>query len=104
MNAWTVVLAAGLGSYLFRLSMIGAADRLRLPERFDDSVALVAPSAFAALAVTAVAAAAVDAGGQQAMAPLVAAAMAVFAVVRTGSTYAAILAGMPTLWIMTAVT
>ena len=104
MNAWTVVLMAGVGSYLFRLSMIGFADRIRLPARFDDSAALVAPTAFAALAVTSVAGAVLGAGLPQASAPLAAAAIAVLAVLRTGSSHAAVLAGMPTLWLLTALT
>jgi branched-subunit amino acid transport protein len=31
MNAWTVILAAGLGSYLFRLSMIVLFERITMP-------------------------------------------------------------------------
>jgi branched-subunit amino acid transport protein len=104
MNAWIVILAAGFGSYLFRLSMIGAADRIRLPARLDDSAGLVAPSAFAALAVTSIAGSVLGAGVPQAFAPLAAAAVAVLAVMRTGSSYTAALAGMPTLWILTALT
>jgi branched-subunit amino acid transport protein len=104
MNAWTVVLAAGLGSYLLRMSMIGAADRIRLPARLDDSAELVAPSAFAALAITSIAGSAVAAGIPQAFAPVLAAVVAALAVMKTGSTDAAGLAGMPTLWIMTALT
>ena len=104
MNAWTVVLAAGFGSYLFRMSMIAAPGWIRLPARLDDSAAMVAPSAFAALAVTSIASSVLDAGVPQALIPLAAAAVAVLAVIRTGSTYAAVLAGMPTLWILTALT
>jgi branched-subunit amino acid transport protein len=104
MNAWTVVLAAGLGSCLLRMSMIGAADRIRLPARLDDSAELVAPSAFAALAITSIVGSAVSAGIPQAFAPVLAAVVAALAVMKTGSTYAAVLAGMPTLWIMTALT
>ncbi|GEM_PF-1463741 len=104
MNAWTVVLAAGFGSYLFRMSMIGAPGWIHLPARLDDSAALVAPSAFAALAATSIAGSVLGAGVPQAFVPLAAAAVAVVAVIRTGSTYAAVLAGMPTLWILTALT
>lgn len=104
MNAWMVVIAAGLGSYLLRMSMIAAADRIRLPARLDDAAALVAPSAFAALAVTAIAGAVLDAGVPGALAPIAAVAVAALAVARTGSTHAAVLAGMPTFWILTALT
>jgi branched-subunit amino acid transport protein len=99
-NPWLVVLAAGLGSYLLRLSMIWN-DRIHLPSRLDDAGALVGPSAFAALAVTGVATAVTAAGS--ALAPIAAVAVAVFAVHRTGRGYAASLAGMPTYWIVQAV-
>ena len=102
MTAWIVILAAGVGSYLLRLSMITAADRVRLPTRLDQASALVAPAAFAALAATGVAEATLDAGVGLAPAPLTATAVAVLAVARTGSPRAALLAGMPTLWVMTA--
>ena len=65
MNAWLVVIAAGLGSFVMRMSMIGMADKIRLPSRVDDSVALVAPSAFATLAVTGIAGTVLDAGMPQ---------------------------------------
>jgi len=81
--------------------MIGAADRIRLPPRLDDSAALVAPAAFAALAVTSIAGSVLGSSMPQALAPLAAAVVAVLAVMRTGSSYAAVLAGMPTLWILT---
>lgn len=104
MNAWAVVFVAGFGSYLLRLSMIGLADRIRLPARLDDSAALVAPTAFAALAVTSIAGAVLSAGLPQASAPLAAVVVAVLAVLRTGSSHAAVLTGMPTLWLLTALT
>jgi len=103
MNAWIAVFAVGFGSYALRLSMIGAVDWMRLPSRLDESVALAAPSAFASFAFTGIAGAAFDAGLPQAVAPLTAAAVAAFAVARSGSPYAAMLAGMPTFWILTAV-
>ena len=46
MNAWIIVLIAGLGSYLLRISMISAG-RVRLPSRFDEPLGLAAPAAFA---------------------------------------------------------
>jgi branched-subunit amino acid transport protein len=103
MNVWIVVLAAGIGSYLMRLSMIGA-DRIRLPASLNDSAGLVAPAAFAALAVSSIAGTVLDAGITQASAALVAVAAAVLAVARTGSAHAAVLVGMPTFWILTALT
>jgi branched-subunit amino acid transport protein len=101
MTAWIVILAVGLGSYLFRLSMILLIDRITMPSLLDRASGLVAPAAFAALAAGGVATAWTSVGASQAAAPLAAVAVAVIAVLRTGSSYAAILVGMPTLWIMT---
>ena len=99
MTAWLSILAIGLGSYLFRLSMIVMIDRVRMPDRFERASEFVAPAAFAALATTGVATACLHAGAGQAAPPLAAVAVAVMAVLRTGSPHAAVLAGMPTLWL-----
>ena len=101
MNAWIVILAAGSGSYLFRLSMIILTSRITTPPYLERASRLVAPAAFAALAAAGVATACIGLGATQAAAPLAAVAAAVIAVLRTGSSYAAILVGMPTLWITT---
>jgi hypothetical protein len=45
MNAWMVILAAGLGSYLFRLSMIVLAGRITMPAYLEQASGLVAPAA-----------------------------------------------------------
>lgn len=102
MNAWIVVLLAGLGTYAFRLSMIVAADRVRMPTQLEHASGFVAPAAFAALAMTSLAGAVIGGGIGQATAPIVAVAVAVLAVLRTGSPVAALLAGMPALWLTTA--
>ena len=99
MNAWIVILAAGFGSYLFRLSAVVLLDRITMPAYLERASGLVAPAAFAALAAAGVATACTGLGATQAAAPLAAGAAAVIAVLRTGSSYAAILVGMPTLWI-----
>jgi branched-subunit amino acid transport protein len=102
MNTWIVIVAAGLGSYLFRLSMIILAGRITMPPSLERASGLVTPAAFAALAAAGVAAACRGLGVTQAAAPLVAVAVAVIAVLRTGSSRAAILVGMPVLWVVTA--
>ena len=102
MNAWTVILAAGLGSYLFRLSMIVLFDRITMPAYLQRASRLVAPAAFAAMAAAGLATACMSLGAARAAAPLAAVAAAVIAVLRTGSSQAAILVGMPVLWIATA--
>jgi len=102
MSAWIVIVAAGLGSYLFRLSMIILTSRIKMPPYLQRASGLVAPAAFAALAAAGVAAACSGLGITGAAAPLTAVAAAVIAVLRTGSPQAAILAGMPALWVATA--
>ena len=107
MNVWTTILLAGLGSYLLRMSMIST-DRFRLPAQLDGAATLVAPAAFAALAVSGLAALA-QAGfqddGVRGTLPLAATlAVASFAVLRTSKPYLAVLAGMPTFWLVTALT
>jgi branched-subunit amino acid transport protein len=103
MNAWLVIVAAGLGSYLFRISMVVLADRVTMPEPLERASTFVAPAAFAALAAGGIAAnnAGVEVAGWTA--PLAAVVIAVVAVRLTGRPYAALLAGMPTLWILSAV-
>jgi branched-subunit amino acid transport protein len=102
MSIWLTVLAAGFGSFLFRVSMVAVADRVLLPATLERGTELVAPAAFAALAATAVAGAATGVALTEAIAPLAAVAIAALAVLRTGSSHAAILAGMPTLWLLNA--
>ena len=102
MNAWTVILAAGLGSFLFRLSMIVLFGRITMPAYLQRAAELVVPTAFAAMAAAGVATVCLGAGITRAAAPLASVAAAVIAVLRTASPQAAILAGMPSLWIATA--
>jgi branched-subunit amino acid transport protein len=102
MTALLVILVAGLGSYLFRISMIVIAERVELPEPLERASGLVAPAAFAALAATAVVAASLGADPVAAVAPLGAVAAAVVAVRLTRRPYLAPLAGMPVLWLLTA--
>jgi branched-subunit amino acid transport protein len=100
MTPWLVVVAAGLGSYVFRVSMLVLAARVGVPPALERSARFAVPAAFAALAVTSLAhQTSFDLG---ALAPLAAVVVAMIAVRVTGSSHAALLAGMPTLWILTA--
>lgn len=99
MNAWLVILAAGLGSYLFRLSVVTLADRIAVPAALERATELIAPASFAAIAATSVANSWVGVAPIEALPPLAAAGVAVVAVARTGSPYAAVLTGMPVLWL-----
>jgi branched-subunit amino acid transport protein len=101
-NTWLVVVAAGVGTYLLRISMIALAARTALPPVLGRATRFAVPAAFAALAAAGLA-------GQitanaASLAPVGAVAAAVLAVRCTGSTHAALVVGMPTLWMLSAVT
>jgi branched chain amino acid efflux pump len=99
MNAWTVVLLAGLACYVLRVAPV-ATDTLHLPSGLDDTLGLVAPAAFSALAVTSLATPVLAAPTVTVAVPtLLATTAGVLAVVRTGRPYAAMLAGLPTYWL-----
>ena len=100
MNAWIVVIVAGLVSYLFRISMLVVASRRAIPPIVERAAQFAVPTAFAALAATALAHQA--SGEVGALAPIAALAVGVTAVRRTGSSQAALLAGMPTFWLVSA--
>jgi branched-subunit amino acid transport protein len=101
-NEWLVVLLAGLGSYVLRMSMI-MTDRFRLPARLEASVEMVAPAAFAALAASALATAVVSATTALAATPvIVAGIVAVALAARTGRPYTSLL-GLPAYWLTAAV-
>jgi branched-subunit amino acid transport protein len=102
MNTWIAIVAVGLGSYLFRLSMIILTGRITMPPYLERASGLVVPAAFAALAAAGVGAACSGLGVTRAAAPLAAVVAAIIAVLRTGSSQAAILVGMPVLWIAAA--
>lgn len=101
MSAWTAVLLAGLGSYLLRISMLVMAARHGLPAIVERAARVAVPVAFAALATTSLVA---GVGADvESLAPVAAVAVAAVAVHRTGSVHAALLAGMPTMWLLSAV-
>jgi len=100
MSAFVVVIVAGVMSYLFRVSMLIVAARRPLPAMIDRAGRFAVPTAFAALAAASLA---TGVPGAPAIAPIVAVGAGAFAVRHTGSPHAAVLAGMPVLWILTAV-
>jgi len=102
MTALMVILVAGIGSYLFRVSMIGLVARVAVPASVERASAFVAPTAFAALAATGVVAASLGSQPAAVAAPLGAVAGAMVAVWLTRRPYAAPLVGMPLLWLLTA--
>ena len=100
MSVWLIIVAVGAGSYLFRISMLVLAARVGLPPVLERAARFAVPTAFAALAATSLTHHAT--GDSGALAPYAALAVAVLAVRRTGSAHAALLAGMPTLWVLSA--
>jgi len=99
-NVWLVVIAAGAGSYLFRISMLVLAARVGLPTVLERAARFAVPTAFAALAATSlIGTVSTDLAS---VAPLAAVVVAALAVRHTGSPHAALLAGMPTLWVLSA--
>lgn len=100
MNAYVVVLIAGVGSYLFRVSMVLLAARGSLPPSFERATRFAVPTAFATLAAGALVTQA-DAG--PVLVPVAAVVVAVIAVRRTGKPIAALVAGMPVVWALVAV-
>lgn len=101
MSAWIVVAAVGAGSFLFRISMLVVAARIGLPPVVERAAGHAVPVSCAALAAAALAEHVAAAGAV--IAPAGAVAVAVVAVRRTGLPHAALAAGMPTLWVLTAV-
>jgi len=99
MNAWLVIVTVGIGSYLFRLSMVALAGPAGPSGRFERTSAFGVPSAFAALATSGIVAG-LSGYGAGSIAPLAAVGVAVVAVRRTGTPHAAMVAGMPTLWVL----
>lgn len=100
MSTWLVIVAAGAGSYLFRVSMLVLAARRGLPAILDRAARFAVPTAFGAIAATSLMGhVALDRGS---VAPLVAVAAGAIAVHRTGSRHAALVVGMPTLWVVSA--
>jgi branched-subunit amino acid transport protein len=101
MTAWTVVALAGLGSYLFRVSMVVAIDRLRAPAGMERMAGYVVPAAFAGLAAGALAGPVADGGGDGLA--LGSAALVTLALASRGRpASAAFAAGLLTLWAVSA--
>ena len=100
MTPYLVVAAVGAGSYLFRVSMLVLAARVGLPAFVERAARHAVPVSFAALASSALAPHL--AVRHTAVAPLASVVVAIVAVRRTGSPHAALVAGLPTLWVMSA--
>jgi branched chain amino acid efflux pump len=97
---WLVVIAVGAGSYLFRISMLVLGARTGSPAVVERAATYAVPVSFATISAAALA----DYIGtaDAPAAPVVSVIVAIFAVRRTGSAHAALVAGMPTFWLLSA--
>jgi branched-subunit amino acid transport protein len=97
MSTWTIILLAGLASFVLRLVPVVLLSQRAVPEWLDRVGPLTAPVAFAALGASSVAGA--SGGGAGELLPLVAGvAVAGMVAVSTRSTTWAVVAGMVTVW------
>jgi branched chain amino acid efflux pump len=101
MSPWLVVVLAGAGSYLLRISMLVVSARFRLPAVVDRAAPFAVPAAFAALAASALTRHTREVG-LDALPALVAVAAGVVVARRTGNGQAALLAGLPVMWLLSA--
>ena len=103
MSAYLAVLAVGFGSYVLRVSMLVLTARIgAVPPLIERAARYAIPVSFAALATDAFAPQV--ALTRTAIAPVVAVLVAAASVRRTRSPHAALIAGLPTLWIIAALT
>ena len=103
MNAYIAIAFVALGSYLLRVSMLVLTARVgAVPPMLERAARYAIPVSFAALAADAFAP---HLGlTRAAIAPAVTLVVAILAVNWTHSPHAALLAGLPTLWILSALT
>jgi hypothetical protein len=103
MNAYVAIAAVALGSYALRISMLVLTAQVGVgPPVIERAARYAIPVSFAALATDAF----VPHLGvsRAAIAPAATLVVAVIAVRRTHSPHAALIAGLPTLWVFTALT
>lgn len=99
MKAWAAVLAAGLGSYAFRIWMVLIIDRVVIPRWFERVSTYVMPAVFAGLVAGSLAEPlAADAA---VAVPVLAGAATTAVVARRRSAALAVAAGMSMLWAST---
>jgi branched-subunit amino acid transport protein len=100
-NAMTVVVLAGVGSFLYRFSIVALIDRIATPKWLERVASFVVPAVFAGLAASALAGP-VNRGGIDALAPVVAVAVTGALVVRGRAVPVAFASGLGSLWAVSA--
>jgi branched-subunit amino acid transport protein len=103
MTTWLVITAIGIGSYAMRALMLALVGLKPFPARIDTAMRHLGPAAIAALIVTM---AFTRAGAIRPLpiAELAAITAGFITVRRTGNVLHAITVGLPTLWLITALT
>ncbi len=100
MTAWLVVIAAGIATFAMRFSFIALFGRFSIPGTAERALRYVAPSVLAAITLPALVAPGGTFDPWNVFVP--AAVLGGFAAWRTRSIGAAIVVGMPALWILQA--
>ncbi|MGI9612118.1 MAG: AzlD domain-containing protein [Acidimicrobiales bacterium] len=100
MSLFVALAIAGLGTFLFRISLLAAHDRFATPAWLQQRLTLVGPSVLAAI-VTSSLITTNNATTMPAPLEIVAIGAAVLAVRRTGSLGAALAIGLPIFWLGT---
>lgn len=102
MTAWIVIIAAGVATFAMRFSFIALFGRFSVPANVERALKYVAPSVLAALTLPALLAPGGTFDPWNVFVP--AAVLGGLAAWRTKSIGAAIVVGMPALWILQALT
>ena len=102
MTAWIVIIASGIATFAMRFSFIALFGRFSIPETVERALKYVAPSVLAALTLPALLAPGGTFDPWNVFVP--AAVLGGLAAWRTKSIGAAIVVGMPALWILQAIT
>jgi branched-subunit amino acid transport protein len=103
-SVFVVVLVSGAACYALRCSTVLALSRWSMPEPVERALRFVAPASIAALLATTLRADLPGLVTSEAAARAVAIAVAAIVAARTRSATAAVLVGMPAVWITTAIT
>lgn len=102
MTAWLVVLGAGAGSFLFRISIVALIDHISAPAALERLATFVVPAAFAGIAAAALAHPLAD-GGAGGFALGVAVLVTATCAARGRTVPIAFTCGLLSLWVTTAV-
>lgn len=102
MTGWLIVLGAGAGSFLFRISVVALIDRISAPAALERVAMFVVPAAFAGLAAAALTRP-LAAGGAVGLALALSVAVTATAAARGRSVPVAFTAGVLTMWLTTGI-